>query len=946
MHKFKQKPIKQLFEVEEVPDFNISEFMNSFVHPSQTPVYKTKNLVTPSVHDKVEKELLLFSVKKLKYITIEEITALCTLTTMALNDSEFTSPTRMIFYKKIKDLLQSYKDVIAKERATQTCDSMKEFRLLSHQLIVKEYMNVYTPYRGLLLYHGLGSGKTCSSIAIAEGMKHYKNIVVMCPASLETNYIEELKKCGDSIYNVNQHWEWVANTNEAYEKATQRMCVHLKNGVWVNSEDEPNYDDFPMDEQESIQNQLKLMILTKYSFIHYNGLSKNARVWKNLVRQAEMYGNPFNNKVIIVDEAHNLISRIVNVIEVKSKAESISMMLYNWLKTAVNCRIIFLTGTPIINYAHEIAILYNMLRGTTEVFEFTVTELSKSAQEKINKLTNVDYVHLNPPKLFLTRSPHGFSLNDNASMSLVSTEEYSKSTDKAFIESITSSIECTFVKKHAYDALPANKEEFDNQFIDPQQNTIVNFEQFQRRITGLTSYFPDMYSLMPELLPPIVEFLPMNKYQYDIYETTRIKERMSEKGKPKLNLDDSTSSSTYRIYSRLSCNFVFPNDIARPSISTKKQIANFDLAEDEEKEEEKEDVGTSIIECYKQLYTFFSKNRADLETYSPKFHSICQKIMKMPKQLHLVYSQFITMEGLRIFSIVLSAIYGYVEFDLTKVNDKWVIRNEIKKSPKFVLYIGSVDSDKREIIRNIFNKNMDAIPLELREYVAEMTPITVFMITAAGAEGISLKRVQNVHIMEPYWNPVRINQVIGRARRICSHSDMPKKEQHVNVFQYIMLLPKEISEGTKSDTSKRDKRPITTDEFLMEISSSKTQLITQFQNYIQKSSIDCFLHESNCFSINTTNPNDVTYHPDIKIDNLTGQISKIPASLTVTHGAKKYDIVFDKMNKEGEYVPCSTNGVQFGYLIESTPPKFADLDKKIIALNRTELGNYLSQKFP
>ena len=40
-------------------------------------------------------------------------------------------------------------------------------------------MNLYTPYRGLLLYHGLGSGKTCTSIAIAEGMKDSKSIIIM-----------------------------------------------------------------------------------------------------------------------------------------------------------------------------------------------------------------------------------------------------------------------------------------------------------------------------------------------------------------------------------------------------------------------------------------------------------------------------------------------------------------------------------------------------------------------------------------------------------------------------------------------------------------------------------------------------------------------------------------------------------------------------------------------
>ena len=60
----------------------------------------------------------------------------------------------------------------------------KEFELLTHQKIVRDYINIYSPYRGLLLYHGLGSGKTCSSIAIAEGLKSERQIIVMTPASL------------------------------------------------------------------------------------------------------------------------------------------------------------------------------------------------------------------------------------------------------------------------------------------------------------------------------------------------------------------------------------------------------------------------------------------------------------------------------------------------------------------------------------------------------------------------------------------------------------------------------------------------------------------------------------------------------------------------------------------------------------------------------------------
>ena len=75
---------------------------------------------------------------------------------------------------------------------------------------MRDYINLYTPYRGLLLYHGLGSGKTCSSIAIAEGFKTKNQIMVMTPASLRVNYLEELKKCGDLLYKKNQYWEFIS----------------------------------------------------------------------------------------------------------------------------------------------------------------------------------------------------------------------------------------------------------------------------------------------------------------------------------------------------------------------------------------------------------------------------------------------------------------------------------------------------------------------------------------------------------------------------------------------------------------------------------------------------------------------------------------------------------------------------------------------------------------
>jgi len=118
---------------------------------------------------------------------------------------------REIFVNFINTLFSKYKTELGDLTQQISCSDKRseEFRIMTHQKIVRDYLSIYTPYRGLLLYHGLGSGKTCSSIAIAEGLKTNRQVIIMTPASLRRNYIEELKKCGDHIYKKNQFWEFV-----------------------------------------------------------------------------------------------------------------------------------------------------------------------------------------------------------------------------------------------------------------------------------------------------------------------------------------------------------------------------------------------------------------------------------------------------------------------------------------------------------------------------------------------------------------------------------------------------------------------------------------------------------------------------------------------------------------------------------------------------------------
>ena len=303
--------------------------------------------------------------------------------------SSYYMNNREIFVNFINSLFQPYRDEVLDDTKEITCESISKqgsnVSLLSHQKLVRDYMNLYTPYRGLLVYHSLGSGKTCTAIALSEGMKSSKKIIVMTPASLRRNYIEEIKKCGDPIYKTNQYWEWISTKKHPELLETLSSILNLsveyiekKGGAWLVDVRKPsNYSDLSADNGKSLNEQIDEMIQSKYKFINYNGLRRDKL--KDMTDNFEK--NIFDNSVIVIDEAHNLISRIVNKLSKEKEVPvdkngnkerlpfSLALVLYELLMSAQNARVILLTGTPIINYPNEIGILFNILRGYIKTWE-------------------------------------------------------------------------------------------------------------------------------------------------------------------------------------------------------------------------------------------------------------------------------------------------------------------------------------------------------------------------------------------------------------------------------------------------------------------------------------------------------------------------------------------------------------------------------------------------
>ena len=829
---------------------------------------------------------------------------------IVVHASNYYLNNRTIFTQFINSLFKELKEELELEKKIVNCDKDDNFNLLIHQKIVRDYINLYTPYRGLLLYHGLGSGKTCSSIAIAEGLKTQKTVIVMTPAALRSNYIKELKFCGDKLYKKKQYWEFVkASSDKDIEILSQILSLNKdlikkNNGCWlVDVKKESNYDNLSSEEKKQLDLQLDAMIMSKYKFINYNGLRQDT--FNKLTN--DYTTNIFDNNVVIIDEAHNFVSRIVNKLKVK---DALSVKIYEMLMSATNCKIILLSGTPIINYPNELAVLFNILRGYIKTWKIELatskeTKLKKVDEKNIKKLIHsdkelasiLDYIDYkaNKRELIFTKNPFKFSGDYTPKYKGVHVVNNEQLSDHDILDKLENLLKKNGIimnrsslKIDSFTALPDSFESFTNIFINAN-STLKYKTLFQKRIMGLTSYFPDLTQLMPrfnKLTDIHVIKIPMSDYQLSQYEEIRQEERKQSKPKKKkknINNLYKESTSTYRIFSRAACNFVFPEG-KRPKPNNKFAQNETDIDNNNDETSSDNNYNEQLVSALKLLEDNGREFLSDvgLQKYSPKFLNILENLQDPKyKGLHLIYSQFRTLEGIGILRLVL--LYnGFKEFKLKKdQNGLWTCDIDNDKQPRFALYTGTEEEEEKELMRNIYNGDWELIPSSLRTQLNNISTdnklgeiIKIFMITSSGAEGINLKNTRYVHITEPYWHPVRIEQVIGRARRICSHYSLPNELQTVEVFIYLMTITnKQLETASKElllkDKSDITKKVVTSDEMLYEISNKKAAVNDKLLTAIKEASMDCFLHSSSenplkCYTIANPDSNKFNYVPDLR----------------------------------------------------------------------------------
>lgn len=782
------------------------------------------------------------------------------------------SPTRWVLPNK-KSFPSWINETFIKYRLTDDIQKKRgsEFQAFPYQKFLRDYMQLSSPYRGILLYHGLGSGKTCSAIAIAEQMRSEKRILVLLPASLRHNFIgtvgkEGLKFCGAKEYQ---------------------------------SRNSGNRD-----------------IKEYYTFISYNA--------PNLLKQLEAYGS-LDNHIIIVDESHKLISMMANSMQGMSKQ---GKTIYEQLINARNSKIVFLSGTPINTEAFEAALMFNVLRGMIEMQVFMMQSVDekrygptwalKKFEDLMMELDEVDYIEINKQNRLMTIHLRNVMSYDS---------HFGEVVEKVVDASAKAGVMINFDKTHDFPLFPNEPEEFQRYFIDdsdPLNEKLKNRDVFKRRILGLTSYYrgaKDIY--YPRVNEVNFVNVPMSDYQFRQYSEARLVEQDSEKssrvsmaaaqGKPS---DSVKKGGLFRIFSREFSNFVFPPDIDRPYLkhaSIKKpgaknkktnsngitnHLKNADIVANEmienslnrkklnERYQKRLDVSLTALDA--KASTYLTSGSNGLDKYSPKMKAIVEKLQTCKGKI-LVYSNFRTLEGIEIFSKVLD-YNGFTQYKKG--------RKAKKGEMQYALFTGTEDDKERINALAEYNAYDNRYGDKLK----------VLLITSAGAEGLDLKCVRQVHIMEPYWTEIRAQQVIGRAVRVNSHVDLPASDKVVDIFRYHSVF-------TDAQRAERKKEPLSTDEYVYKNALIKQRVVDDLLLILKETAVDCVLNSYDnekgisCFSFGRDRDG-LSYLPSLSKDivySQTGIVTKkvkrkiVPAGLTkeghVVYADNKTKKLYSATNK-------------------------------------------------
>lgn len=256
--------------------------------------------------------------------------------------------------KEFNDLEMPKYDGSVIENIDRICNA--EFELAPHQIFVRNFLSHLTPYNSLLLYHGLGTGKTCSAITVCEEMRDYmkqiginKKIIIVASPNVQQNFKSQLFD-ERKLIQIDGLWNLKGCTGSKFVKEINPMNMK---GL----------------SKEKIVKQVNRIIKQYYVFMGYTEFSnyiskiKNAYLDKSSGEDDELRDQisknaierEFSNRLIVIDEVHNI--RFSSDNPKRATAENLQELV----KYSSTLKLLLLSATPMFNNAKEIVWLTNLM---------------------------------------------------------------------------------------------------------------------------------------------------------------------------------------------------------------------------------------------------------------------------------------------------------------------------------------------------------------------------------------------------------------------------------------------------------------------------------------------------------------------------------------------------------------------------------------------------------
>ena len=659
-----------------------------------------------------------------------------------------------------------------KEQADILCGM--EFELMPHQLFVRNFLSMQTPYNSLFLYHGLGSGKTCSAIGIAEEMRSYMKqiqqsedeysgrIIVIASPNVQMNFRMQLFDPSKLIDPSNKETgEWnikscVGNSllNEISPASTKGLT------------------------KEKIEANMNKIIDSSYEFFGYteftNKVVEYTRNATNEEDKQKIISKVFSNRLIIIDEVHNL--RIED-----GKNKNVTEHLFYIVKEASNVRLLLLSATPMYNSYKEIIWITNLLNvndgrsiiKTNDVFDENGSFKTGGRELLKQKLTGyVSYVRGENPYTFPYR-------------------------------------------------------------IYPDTFDTYKLNTFSEQNTRPTIQLSDGNKITDDLKYIQPYLTKMKGFQEEKY--LEIMDSLKNKGTGDED-DDDEKNTTYGYNTLLkpiqALNFVFPMEI----VDTKRSALHATMKEYKTADAITYNYRESTLKSFGRV---FSKEH--LDKYSSKISKICDIILRSTGTI-LIYSQFID-DGIIPMALALEEM-GFLRYSTAPNTMSLLEEQNPKIKPIDSIHLKT--KSKIDIVGHEFKTARYIMitgeqllsPNNTKDLAYFNEPSNnygkyakVILISRAGSEGLDYKNVRQIHVMDPWYNMNRIEQIIGRGVRNFSHCNLPFEERNVEIYLHATLIENE--ERSSEECA---------DLYIYRMAERKSIKIGNVTRLMKETSVDCILN--------------------------------------------------------------------------------------------------------